>query len=73
MTKKSYIDQLIEKINQSSNFFVVAKETGYLIVGTIIPLKIRVEKSGNIFQPFGKNINKTINIISNIECLTNAL
>lgn len=54
----SYIDQLPQKIAHSGDFFVIAKEAGYFVVGTIVPLKVRVEKSGNIFQPFGKNIMK---------------
>lgn len=62
MTKKADIEELIKKITQSSKFFVITKETGYLVVGTVIPFKIRVEKSGNIFQPFGKNIDKDLPI-----------
>lgn len=54
----SDIDELIEKINLSDDFFVIGKETGYLVVGTVNSYKIRIEKSGNIFQPFGKNIDK---------------
>ena len=62
MTKKSYIEELITKINNSPEFFVIAKETGYLVVGTVIKLKVRVENSNNLFQPFGKNIAKHLPI-----------
>ena len=55
-------DKLIEKISLSDDFFVIAKEAGYLVVGTVMNLKLRIEKSGNIFQPFGKNIDKHIPI-----------
>ena len=61
MTKKAEkldLDNLINTINHSSEFFILAKEAGYLVVGTVMNLKLRVEKSGNIFQPFGKNIDK---------------
>ena len=56
------IDELIQKINSSDNFFVITKEVGYLVVGTVHNYKIRVEKSGNIFQPFGKNVEKYLPI-----------
>ena len=62
MTKKSYIEELITKINNSPKFFVIAKETEYLVVGTVIKLKVRVENSNNIFQPFGKNVAKHLPI-----------
>lgn len=65
MTKKAEklnLDNLMNSINQSSEFFVIAKETGYLVVGTVMNLKVRIEKSGNIFQPFGKNIDKYLPI-----------
>ena len=62
MTEKSYIEELIAKINNSSEFFVIAKEAGYLVVGTVMNLKVRIEKSGNIFQPFGKNVDKNLPI-----------
>ena len=65
MTKKAEkldLDNLMNTINQSSEFFVIAKEAGYLIVGTVMNLKVRIEKSGNIFQPFGKNIDKYLPI-----------
>jgi len=55
---KSDIDELIEKVNSSDDFFVIGKETGYIVVGTVNSYKIRIEKSGNIFQPFGKNVDK---------------
>lgn len=62
MTKKSYIEELITKINSSPEFFVIAKETGYLVVGTVIKLQVRVENSNNLFQPFGKNVDKYLPI-----------
>ena len=62
MTKKSYIEELITKINNSPEFFVIANETGYLVVGTVIKLKVRVENSNNLFQPFGKNVAKHLPI-----------
>ena len=62
MTEKSYIEELITRINNSSEFFVIAKEAGYLVVGTVMNLKVRIEKSGNIFQPFGKNVDKHLPI-----------
>lgn len=65
MTKKAEkldLDNLMNTINQSSEFFVIAKEAGYLIVGTVMNLKVRIEKSGNIFQPFGKNVEKHLPI-----------
>ena len=62
MTKKSYIEELITKINNSPEFFVIANETGYLVVGTVIKLKVRVENSNNLFQPFGKNVDKHLPI-----------
>lgn len=62
MTKKSYIEELITKINNSPEFFVTANETGYIVVGTVIKLKVRVENSNNIFQPFGKNVVKHLPI-----------
>ena len=62
MTEKSYIEELITRINNSSEFFVIAKEAGYLVIGTVMNLKVRIEKSGNIFQPFGKNIDKHLPI-----------
>ena len=65
MTKKAEkldLDNLMNTINQSSEFFVIAKEAGYLIVGTVMNLKVRIEKSGNIFQPFGKNVDKHLPI-----------
>ena len=62
MTKKSYIEELITKINNSPEFFVIANETGYLVVGTVIKLKVRVENSNNLFQPFGKNVGKHLPI-----------
>lgn len=62
MTKKSYIEELITKINNSPEFFVIANETGYLVVGTVIKLKVCVENSNNIFQPFGKNVDKHLPI-----------
>ena len=62
MTKKSYIEELITKINNSTEFCVIAKETGYLVVGTVIKLKVRVENSNNLFQPFGKNVSKHLPI-----------
>jgi hypothetical protein len=55
---KSDIDELVQKINSSDDFFVIGKEVGYLVVGTVNSYKIRIEKSGNIFQPFGKNVDK---------------
>ena len=54
----SDLDQLERKINYSDDFFVLAKEAGYFVIGTIVSAKVRIEKSGNIFQPFGKNIQK---------------
>lgn len=62
MTKKSDIEELIKKIDSTNHFFVIAKEAGYLVVTTIKKFKIRMEKSGNIFQPFGKNIDKHLPI-----------
>jgi hypothetical protein len=62
MTKKPYIEELITKINKSPEFFVIAKEAGYLIVGTVMKLQVRVENSNNLFQPFGKNIAKHLPI-----------
>jgi hypothetical protein len=65
MTKKAEkldLDNLINTINHSSEFFILAKEAGYLVVGTVMNLKVRIEKSGNIFQPFGKNIDKYLPI-----------
>ena len=62
MTAQSDIDKLIKKIDSSTDFFVIAKETGYLVIGTVNSYKIRIEKSGNIFQPFGKNIDKHLPI-----------
>jgi hypothetical protein len=62
MTKKSYIEDLITKINKSPEFFVIAKEAGYLIVGTVIKLQVRIENSNNLFQPFGKNVDKHLPI-----------
>ena len=65
MTKKAEkldLDNLMNTINQSSEFFVIAKEAGYIVVGTVMNLKVRIEKSGNIFQPFGKNIDKYLPI-----------
>lgn len=52
----SEIDHLAQKINYSDAFFIIAKEAGYFVIGTVVPVKVRIEKSGNIFQPFGKNI-----------------
>lgn len=65
MTKKAEkldLDNLINNINQSSEFFIIGKEAGYLVVGTVMNLKLRIEESGNIFQPFGKNIDKYLPI-----------
>ena len=67
MTEKSYIEELITRINNSSEFFVIAKKAGYLVVGTVMNLKVRIEKSGNIFQPFGKNFEKLMPLISSHE------
>ena len=61
-TEKLDLDNLMNTINQSSEFFVIANETGYLVVGTVIKLKVRVENSNNIFQPFGKNVDKHLPI-----------
>lgn len=62
MTAQTDIDKLIKKIDSSNYYFILAKETGYIVVGTVNSYKIRVEKSGNIFQPFGKNVNKYLPI-----------
>ena len=65
MTKKAEqteIDNLINTINQSTEFFVIAKEPGYLVVGTVMKLQVRVENSNNLFQPFGKNVAKNLPI-----------
>ena len=64
MTKKSYIEELITKINNSTEFCVIAKETGYLVVGTVIKFQVRIENSNNLFQPFGKNVAKHLPIYS---------
>lgn len=55
---KSDIEELTSKINQSEEFIVISQRDGYLVVCVVADLKIRIEKSGNIFQPFGKNIDK---------------
>jgi hypothetical protein len=60
--KKTEIENLIHAINQSSEFFVIAKEAGYLVVGTVIKLQVRIENSNNLFQPFGKNVAKHLPI-----------
>ena len=62
MTEKTYIENLITKINNSSGFFVIAEENGYFVVGTAIKLKVRVENSNNIFRPLGKNVDKHLPI-----------
>jgi len=65
MTKKAEkldLDNLMNTINQSSEFFVIAKEAGYLVVGTVIKLQVHIENSNNLFQPFGKNVAKHLPI-----------
>ncbi len=62
MTAQTDIDKLIKKIESTDNYFVISAEKNFVIVGCWKTIKMRIEKSGNIFQPFGKNIDKQIPI-----------
>lgn len=62
MTAQTDIDKLIKKIESTEGYFVVSTEKDFVIAGCWKTIKMRVEKSGNIFQPFGKNIEKQIPI-----------
>jgi len=62
MTAQTDIDKLAKKIESTDNYFVVSVEKDFVIAGCWKIIKMRVEKSGNIFQPFGKNIEKQIPI-----------
>ena len=56
MTAQTDIDKLAKKIESTDDYFVVSAEKDFVIAGCWKTIKMRVEKSGNIFQPFGKNI-----------------
>lgn len=62
MTAQTDIDKLAKKIESTDDYFVVSVEKDFVIAGCWETIKMRVEKSGNIFQPFGKNIEKQIPI-----------
>lgn len=62
MTAQTDIDKLAKKIESTDDYFVVSAEKDFVIVGCWKIIKMRVEKSGNIFQPFGKNFEKQIPI-----------
>lgn len=62
MTAQTDIDKLAKKIESTNDYFVVSAEKDFVIAGCWKIIKMRVEKSGNIFQPFGKNIEKQIPI-----------
>lgn len=62
MTAQTDIDKLAKKIESTDDYFVVSAEKDFVIAGCWKIIKMRVEKSGNIFQPFGKNIEKQIPI-----------
>lgn len=53
-------DEIVKKLKESDSYFVIEQKDNVLIVGRITNMKLRIEKSGNIFQPFGKNIDKAL-------------
>ena len=44
--KKPEIENLIHAVDQSSEFFVIAKESGYLVVGTVKMMLLAAELRG---------------------------
>lgn len=71
MTAQNPLTKLAQKINLSERFFVLLIEKNYLITGVWEDTIIRIEKSGNIFQPFGKNLNKKIPLFFPVGFLSN--
>ncbi len=60
MTKT--LDNFIKKIKKLANYLILREEEDYLLIGTSIIIKEHKEIGGNIFQPYSKNIDKSVYI-----------
>lgn len=60
--KQKPIDKLADTINQTGSYHILSKTDDYVMVGSFLPLTVRIEKTASLFQPFGKNVNMNIPI-----------